>query len=33
MVKRDKIDTPITPLPDRSFYWLGTDISIKSGDG
>jgi exopolysaccharide biosynthesis protein len=30
MVETDKIDTPITYIHDRSFFWLGTSNSITS---
>jgi hypothetical protein len=31
IVERGKIDTLNTQIYDRSLYWLGTGISIKSG--
>ena len=31
IVKRDKIDIPITQIHDHPLLWLGTGTSIKSG--
>ena len=31
LVETDKIDTPNSQIHDRSFFWLSTGASIKSG--
>jgi len=33
IIERGKVDTSNTQIYDRSHSWLGTDISIKRGEG